>query len=163
MTSHRRSFIARASRIALALSAVAGLGLAQAQSTTRILVGFPAGGGVFGRGRCWLAAGQYLALAQRQHAALKIRNAAPPQVLVDHPQVYVFHVLEQRALHSLERNVVFGANAIAVVAVHQQFAPQHQCIAAALAQQAALQGVVFFGSERINIGLEAFVNNDGHG
>lgn len=45
MTSPRRSFIARAGRLALALSAVAGFGLAQAQSPTRILVGFPAGGG----------------------------------------------------------------------------------------------------------------------
>jgi len=46
MTSSRRSFIARAGRLALALSAVAGLGLAHAQTaTTRILVGFPAGGG----------------------------------------------------------------------------------------------------------------------
>ena len=45
MTTHRRSFIARAGRLALALSAVAGFGLAQAQIPTRILVGFPAGGG----------------------------------------------------------------------------------------------------------------------
>lgn len=45
MTSPRRSFITRAGRLALALSAVAGFGLAQAQTTTKILVGFPAGGG----------------------------------------------------------------------------------------------------------------------
>ena len=45
MTSPRRSFITRAGRPALALSAVAGFGLAQAQTPTRILVGFPAGGG----------------------------------------------------------------------------------------------------------------------
>lgn len=45
MTSPRRSFITRAARLALALSAVTGLGLAQAQTTTRLLVGFPAGGG----------------------------------------------------------------------------------------------------------------------
>ena len=45
MTYPRRSFLSRASRLALALSAVAGIGLAQAQTTTRILVGFPAGGG----------------------------------------------------------------------------------------------------------------------
>ncbi|MDP2019636.1 MAG: Bug family tripartite tricarboxylate transporter substrate binding protein [Hydrogenophaga sp.] len=45
MTSPRRSFITRAGRLALALSAVAGFGLAQAQTPTKILVGFPAGGG----------------------------------------------------------------------------------------------------------------------
>ncbi|MDO9032393.1 MAG: Bug family tripartite tricarboxylate transporter substrate binding protein [Hydrogenophaga sp.] len=45
MTSPRRSFITRTGRLALALSAVAGFGLAQAQTPTKILVGFPAGGG----------------------------------------------------------------------------------------------------------------------
>lgn len=45
MTFPRRSFLSRAASVALALSAVASVGLAQAQTTTRILVGFPAGGG----------------------------------------------------------------------------------------------------------------------
>ena len=44
MTSRRRSFLARASRLALALSAVTSVGVAQAQTTTKMLVGFPAGG-----------------------------------------------------------------------------------------------------------------------
>jgi len=45
MTFPRRSFFARASRMALAASVFAALGLAQAQTTTKVLVGFPAGGG----------------------------------------------------------------------------------------------------------------------
>ena len=45
MTFSLRSFMSRASRMALAVSAFATLGLAQAQTTTKILVGFPAGGG----------------------------------------------------------------------------------------------------------------------
>lgn len=45
MTSPRRSFLVRAGQWALALCAVTGSGLVPAQTTTRILVGFPAGGG----------------------------------------------------------------------------------------------------------------------
>ncbi len=45
MTSPRRSFLVRAGQWALALCAVTGSGLVSAQTTTRILVGFPAGGG----------------------------------------------------------------------------------------------------------------------
>jgi tripartite-type tricarboxylate transporter receptor subunit TctC len=45
MTFPRRSFMARAGRMALAVSAFAALGFAQAQTTTKVLVGFPAGGG----------------------------------------------------------------------------------------------------------------------
>ena len=45
MITFRRSFLIGSLRAALALGAVASLGLAQAQTTTRLLVGFPAGGG----------------------------------------------------------------------------------------------------------------------
>ena len=45
MTTFRRSFLTRSLRAALALGAVASMGLAQAQTTTRLMVGFPAGGG----------------------------------------------------------------------------------------------------------------------
>jgi len=51
-------------------------------------------------------------------------------VLVDHPQVHVVHGLEQRALQGLKWNAVLLANVVAVVAVHQHIAPQHQGIAA---------------------------------
>jgi tripartite-type tricarboxylate transporter receptor subunit TctC len=61
MTSPRRSFITRAGRLALALSAVASFGLAQAQTPTKILVGFPAGGGSDAVARI---------LAERLHAEL---------------------------------------------------------------------------------------------
>ncbi len=45
MTLMRRSLIARFCRTALAVSAVSALGFAHAQTTTKILVGFPPGGG----------------------------------------------------------------------------------------------------------------------
>ncbi|MGS5087812.1 Bug family tripartite tricarboxylate transporter substrate binding protein [Hydrogenophaga sp. A37] len=45
MTTFRRSFLTRSLRAALALGAVASIGLAQAQTTTKLMVGFPAGGG----------------------------------------------------------------------------------------------------------------------
>ena len=45
MTTFRRSFLMRSLRAALAVGAVASIGLAQAQTTTKLMVGFPAGGG----------------------------------------------------------------------------------------------------------------------
>ena len=56
--------------------------------------GIGAGGGIGricgGLGQCAFAARRHdFALAQRQHAALEVRHAAPPQVLLDHPQVHV--------------------------------------------------------------------------
>jgi tripartite-type tricarboxylate transporter receptor subunit TctC len=45
MTTMRRSFLMQSLRAALALGAVAGIGLVQAQTTTKLMVGFPAGGG----------------------------------------------------------------------------------------------------------------------
>ena len=39
---------------------------------------------------------------------------------------------------------MLGANTIAVVPVHQHITPQHQRVSAALGQNAALQGGVFF-------------------
>jgi tripartite-type tricarboxylate transporter receptor subunit TctC len=45
MTPFRRQFVQRAARAALALGALGALGLAQAQTITRLMVGFPPGGG----------------------------------------------------------------------------------------------------------------------
>ena len=104
-----------------------------------------------------------LALAQRQHATLKVRHAAAAQVLVNHPQVHIFHRLEARVLHGLEGQAVLLANAVAVVAVHQHIAPQHQGIAATLGQNAALQRIVFFRGQGVDVGFEFFVDNDVHG
>jgi hypothetical protein len=55
------------------------------------------------------------------------------------------------------------ADAIAVVAVHQHIAPQHQGVAAALGQQAALQSFVLLGGQRVDIGFEVLVDDDVHG
>jgi hypothetical protein len=41
----------------------------------------------------------------------------------------VAKALEARVLHGLERQAVLGADDVAVVAVHQDVAPQHQRIA----------------------------------
>ena len=105
---------------------------------------------------------QNFALAQGQHTALKVGHAAPPQVLVNHPQVHIVHALELRALQGVEGNAMPLADAIAVVAVHQHIAPQHQGIAAALGQQAALQCGVFLRRQGIDIGFELGVDDDVH-
>ncbi len=55
------------------------------------------------------------------------------------------------------------ADAEAVVAVHQHVAPQHQRVAAALGQDAALQRVMLVGRERVDIGLEFGQDDDGFG
>ncbi|MNY39265.1 hypothetical protein D3C86_1739410 [compost metagenome] len=66
-------------------------------------------------------------------------------------------------LHGFKRHAVLLADAVAVVAVDQQIAPQHQRIAAAFGQDAALQRFVLIGAQRIDIGLEFFVDNNIHG
>jgi hypothetical protein len=76
--------------------------------------------------------GEDVPLAQRQHAALEHRQAASPQVLVDHPQVYIIHRTEVRVLYGLKRQPVLLADGVAVMAVDEDLAPQHQRIAAAL-------------------------------
>jgi hypothetical protein len=48
-------------------------------------------------------------------------------------------------LHGVEGQAVLLADAVAVVAVHQQIAPQHQRVAAAFGQDAALQRFVLVG------------------
>jgi hypothetical protein len=55
--------------------------------------------------------------------------------------------LEARVLHRLERQAVLLADAVAVVAVHQHVAPQHQRVAAALGEDAALQRLVLLRSQ----------------
>ncbi|MNV35015.1 hypothetical protein D3C71_1264510 [compost metagenome] len=109
-----------------------------------------------------VALGQDVALAQRQHAALEIGDAAAAQVLFDHPQVDVVHRLEAGVLDRLERQAVLLADAVAVVAVHQHLAPQHQRVAAAFGQDAALQGVVLVRGQRVDVGLEFFFDDNVH-
>mgnify|MGYP003339965365 CR=1 FL=1 len=108
-----------------------------------------------------LAFGQDLALAQRQHPALEVGHAAPAQMLVDHPQVHILDRLELGVLHGLEGQAMLLADAIAVVPVDQDVAPQHQRIPAALGQQAALQRLVLLGGQGVDVGLEFFANDDG--
>ena len=112
------------------------------------------GGLLHGGGGGGAALGDDFALAQGQHAALKVRDAAPAQVLVNHPQVHVFHTRKLGVLHGLKGQAMFLANAVAVVPVHQDIAPQHQGIAAAFGQDAALQGIVFVWGEGVDIGFE---------
>ncbi len=101
-------------------------------------------------------------LRSASSAAHEVRDAAPAQVLVDHPQVHVLDRLEARVLHGLERQAMLLADRIAVVAVDQNVAPQHQRIAAAFGEDAALEGFVFLGREGIDIGFEFFVDDDVH-
>ena len=84
-------------------------------------------------------------------------------MLVNHPQVNVIQRLERGVLHGIERNAVPGANAVAVVPVHQHIAPQHQRVAAPLDQQAALQRLMFIGGEGVDVGKQFVVNRDVHG
>lgn len=109
-----------------------------------------------------MALGQDVALAQRQHATLEIGDAAAAQVLLDHPQMDVVHRLESRVLDRLERQAVLLADAVAVVAIHQHLAPQHQRVAAAFGEDAALQGVVLVRGQRVDIGLEFFFDDNVH-
>ncbi|MNT70754.1 hypothetical protein D3C72_2091710 [compost metagenome] len=67
-----------------------------------------------------------------------------------------------RVLHGVERQAVLLADAIAVVAIHQHIAPQHQRIAAAFGQDAALQGGMLVGGQGVDIGFEFFVDNNIH-
>jgi len=73
---------------------------------------------------------------QGKHATLKIGCAATPQVIIDYSQVHIIHRLEISVLHGMKKNAVFLANALTIVSIHQQVAPQHQRVAAALSQQA---------------------------
>ncbi|KAG0731787.1 hypothetical protein G6F23_014962 [Rhizopus arrhizus] len=119
------------------------LSLASRASSARLIFGAGSHGGLSSPASSTISAlPQDVALAQRQHAALEVRNAAAAQVLFDHPQVHVFHALEAGVLHGVERQAVLLADAEAVVAVDQHIAPQHQRIAAAFGQQAALQRFV---------------------
>lgn len=54
------------------------------------------------------------------------------------------------------------AAAMAIVAIHQHIAPEHQRIATAFGQQATLQRLVFLWCQRVDIGLEFFIDNDIH-
>jgi hypothetical protein len=52
------------------------------------------------------------------------------------------------------------ADVVAVMPVDQDFAPQHERIAAAFGQQAALQGGVFVVRQRVDKGTQFFVDGD---
>ena len=110
-----------------------------------------------------LAGGQDVALAQRQHAALEVGHAAAAQMLFDHPQVHVFHALEAGVLHGIEGQAMLLADAETVMAIDQYIPPQHQRIAAAFGQDAALQRVMFVRGQRVDVGLEFFFDDDIHG
>ena len=84
-------------------------------------------------------------------------------MLVNHPQMHVFHRLEARVLDGVEGQAVLLADAVAVMPIDQNFAPQHQGITAAFAQDAALQGLVLVRCQRVNIGLQFFEDGDVHG
>ena len=57
---------------------------------------------------------------------------------------------------------MLAADAVAIVAIDQDIAPQHQRIAAALGEQAALERLVLVRGEGIDIGLEFFVDDYVH-
>ncbi|KJK08412.1 hypothetical protein UB46_42460 [Burkholderiaceae bacterium 16] len=80
--------------------------------------------------RLYQTRGYDFLLPQCKYASLEIRYAAPPEVIVDHPQVHIVHGLERLVLYRIERDSVLLADAVAVVSVHQEIAPQYQCIAA---------------------------------
>ncbi len=63
-------------------------------------------------------------------------------------------------MQGLKRQTVILAKIISVVPVHQQFVPQHQRVAAALAQEAALQRRMLVGCEPVDVGFEIFVDGD---
>ena len=83
-------------------------------------------------------------------------------MLVDHPQVDVVHGLELRVLHRLEGQAMLLADAMAVVAIDQHIAPQHQRITAAFGQDAALQRVVLVGGQRVDVDAQFFLDGDVH-
>ena len=99
---------------------------------------------------------------QGKDTALKVRNAAASEVLVNHPQVHIVHRLEQTALHCLVGQAVLLADAVAVMSVDQHIAPQDEGIAAPLRQNAAFQSGMLLGGKRVNIGFEFFVDDDVH-
>jgi hypothetical protein len=84
-------------------------------------------------------------------------------VLLDHPQVHVVHGLERAVLNRLKRQAMLDTDAMAVVAVDQHIAPHHQGIAAALGQDAALQGVVFIRGERVDVDTQLVKDLEVHG
>ena len=104
-----------------------------------------------------------LFLAQGQHAALEIRYAAPPEMIVDHPEMNIVHRLKAFVLNGIERDAMLLADAVAIMSVDQQIAPQHQRVAASLGQQAAFQSGVFVFGQRIDIGAQVFVDRNIHG
>ena len=133
-----------------------GLGrLALGRRDGRIL-----GGGL--RGQLGHAGGDDLLLAQRQHAALEVGNAAAAQVVIDHPQLDVVQVAETGVFRDLERHPVLLADLVAVVAVDQHVFPQHQRVATAFHQDAALQRRVFSLGQRLDIAAQHVVNFDLH-
>src|ERR1700761_3229257 len=117
---------------------------------------------LIGIARATAPLGQDGALAQCQHAALKRRDAASAQMLVDHPQVYVVHRLKLRVLHRLEWQIMLAAHAVAMVTIDQHLAPQHQRVTTTLGQDASLQRLVFLRGHRVDIGLEFFIDDDVH-
>ena len=106
--------------------------------------------------------GQNAFLSQGQHPSLKIRQTAPAQMLLNHPQVHIVHGLEQLALHCIEGYAVFAADGVAVVPVHKHITPQHQRIPAPLRQDAALQRRFFILGQGVDVGKEFFVDRDVH-
>ena len=55
------------------------------------------------------------------------------------------------------------ADGITVVSIDQQVVPEHQGITTALSQDAALQRLVLFYGQRVNVRFEFFVDDDVHG
>jgi hypothetical protein len=83
-------------------------------------------------------------------------------VVVDHPQHDVFHAAETGVLRDFEWNAVLLAYGIAVMAVDQHVVPQHQRIAAAFGQDAALQRRVFRLGQRVDVSAQGIVDLDLH-
>jgi hypothetical protein len=111
---------------------------------------------------CWRhARGHDFLLAQGQHAALEVGHAAARQMVVDHPQHDVFDANRSLSLlDGAERDAVLRADVVAVMAVDQHVAPQHERVAATFGQQAAFERGVFDGCEGIDERAEFLVDRD---
>jgi len=81
-------------------------------------------------------------------------------VVVDHPEHDVVDGTEAIVLDGAKFDAVLAADVVAVVAIDQHIAPQHQGVAASFGQQRAFQGGVFIGCERIDEGTQFLIDGD---
>ena len=110
--------------------------------------------------------------ARRSVRMSRLRKASSPRWNTDRLRRPRCWSIIHRCTSSIERK--FGcctvwngsscllADRVAVVAVDQDVAPQHQRIAAAFGEDAALQRLVLLRRHRLDIGLEFLVDDDVH-